>query len=148
MARQFNSPDIAFSEVTRVLTAIEVDKISKEFKRAVLEGVRIAKEKCPVDEGALRADIDFDIKESNKKIEGKIGNKLKYAPYVHNGTGIFAVNGNGRKSPWKFKVPSGKYTGWHITKGQKPQPYMMQALDELKRTFPERISNCVREGLD
>ena len=31
--------------------------------------------------------------------EGRIGTNLDYAPYVHQGTGIYAVNGDGRQEP-------------------------------------------------
>ncbi|MDM0720058.1 HK97 gp10 family phage protein, partial [Clostridium perfringens] len=61
------------------------------------------------------------------EVIGRVGNTMEYAPYVHQGTGIYAKDGNGRKTPWKYKVESGKYKGWHITKGQRPQPFLEKA---------------------
>ncbi|CDG02100.1 Putative uncharacterized protein [Clostridium chauvoei JF4335] len=100
---------------------------------------REAKKNCPVDQGHLRAAMQHEVTVSSKEIIGKVSNSSEIAPYVHQGTGIYAKDGNGRKTPWKYKARSGKYKGWHITKGQKAKPF----LDKAKLDNKDKIVNIL-----
>lgn len=91
-----------------------------------------AKAQCPVDMGALRASIHSEVEVTSEAIVGRIGSQLEYAPYVHQGTGIYAKEGNGRKTPWKWYGKIGKYKGWHTTDGQKPQPFLQKAITSCR----------------
>lgn len=82
-----------------------------------------AKVNCPVDDGQLRQSITSEIVDDNT---GVVGTNVEYAPYVHQGTGIFAVNGDGRQEGWSYQDAEGK---WHSTIGQPPQPFLEKALD-------------------
>lgn len=87
-----------------------------------------AKRKCPKDDGILRASITHWV--SELLMAGFVGTNVEYAPYVHEGTGIYANNGNGRKEvPWLYKDEKGK---WHSTKGQKPNPFLLDAIKETQ----------------
>ena len=110
------------SSVENATLAI-IAKLTVNMKTAALTVERSAKQNCPVDQGLLRADIKSEVKASSSEIVGEIGNTLEYAPYVHQGTGIYAKDGDGRKTPWVYSTPSGFFT----TKGQKPQPYLENA---------------------
>ena len=90
---------------------------------------------CPIDLGILRSSMVTDTSFNTEEIIGTIGNTQEYAPYVHQGTGIYAKNGDGRQTPWKYKAEAGKYKGWHITSGQKPQPFIEKARDDNKGTI-------------
>ena len=88
-----------------------------------------AKRLCPVDDGLLRASITHTVEtnEHDYTATGYVGSNLEYAPYVHQGTGLYAIEGNGRKEvPWHYKDAEGK---WHTTSGQKPQPFLQDAID-------------------
>lgn len=85
------------------------------------------KKECPVDQGPLRASIKHNVKLTDNAIEGDCYSPLEIAPFVHQGTGLYAVDGDGRKTPWKYEAPAGKYKGWHTTSGQKPNPFMDRA---------------------
>ena len=106
--------------------------VEQALERAAQIVENDAKIKAPVDDGLLRASIHHVV-EKNKAI---IGTQCSYAPYVHEGTGIYAKDGNGRQTPWKYKTPDGK---WHTTQGQKPNPFLQKAFDEngyaIKRCF-------------
>lgn len=91
-----------------------------------------AKKECPVDIGILRASMTHEVSLTGEKITGTVANTAEHAPYVHNGTGIYAKDGNGRKTPWLYEAKSGKYKGKHLTKGQEPQPFMEKARDKNK----------------
>lgn len=99
-----------------------------------------AKEECPVDDGPLRADIQHVI-DKNKKI-GIIGNTLEYAPYRHEGTGIYAIGGNGRKEvPWRYKDAKGK---WRTTKGIKPKRYLLTAVNANRNNILKVLGEGAR----
>jgi len=126
------SDNAAFVTSVENATLAIILKLGANMNKACLVVERSAKQGCPVDSGALRADIQSTVKVSDTAIVGRIGNTVGYAPYVHNGTGIYAKDGNGRKTPWFFPgAISGKYKGggW-ITQGQKPQPYLEKARAE------------------
>jgi hypothetical protein len=117
-----------------------LDRVSKEIIAKFVTGMELAcelpeslaKDKCPVDEGLLRAKIDHEVTVERTQIVGRIGTNVEYAPYVHQGTGIHAVDGKGRKTPWAWEGETAKWNGTHITRGQKPKPFLRDAVLESK----------------
>lgn len=94
-----------------------------------------------VDTGMLRDSIRWWFEDDNTVV---IGSNLEYAPYVEMGTGLFAVNGDGRKNvPWKYQDSNGE---WHTTSGMQPHPYLQPALDACKPMIKEMLKNYVVEG--
>lgn len=101
--------------------------IANNMQEACLNVERTARQNCPKDLGILAASITSEVEQTSTEIVGRIGSNMEYAPYVHNGTGIYAKDGNGRKKPWGYEVKEGKYEGFHWTRGQKPQPFLENA---------------------
>lgn len=101
-----------------------------------------AKKNCPVDQGILRASMFTDVVLADSEIKGIVANNNEIAPYIHQGTGIYAEDGNGRKTPWKYEAKAGKYKGWHITRGQRPQPFLQKARDTNK----DKVSRILGGG--
>lgn len=101
---------------------------------------RNAKEKAPKDTGALRRSITSKVEANGNEITGIVFTPLEYAPYVEYGTGLYAANGNGRKTPWSYQDDEGK---WHYTHGQHPQPYLRPALAESR----DKITKLIKEGI-
>ncbi|PRT05239.1 hypothetical protein C6352_26555 [Bacillus thuringiensis] len=59
-----------------------------------------------------------------------IGNSVDTSIYLEKGTGIYAEDGDGRKTPWMYRDPkSGKMVK---TKGQHPQPFLRPAAENNK----------------
>lgn len=130
-----------------------MDDVSKNMSKAIngldkalLAGIEkacqmienTAKKECPVDDGTLRADIQHVV--NQETMVGVIGNTLEYAPYRHEGTGIYAVGGNGRKDvPWRYKDAKGQ---WHTTKGIKPKRYLLTAVNVNR----DNILKIIGEG--
>lgn len=92
----------------------------------------------PVDTGNLRNSITH-------KVSGEavyIGSNLKYAPYVELGTGIYATDGTGRKSPWVYIDKDGI---GHRTNGMKPNHMIKKAAsehnDEYKDVLKKHLKN-------
>lgn len=107
------------------------NNIEKAMQDACFAVEAEAKERCPVQDGILRQSIQSSVETDGDKVEGFIGSNLEYAPYVHQGTGIYAKEGNGRKEvPWHYKDSKGE---WHSTSGIEPTPFLQDAVDN-KRT--------------
>ena len=112
--------------------------MSRKMDKACLVVESQAKQNCPVDIGILRASITSETEVTASEIVGRVGTNEEYGPYVHNGTGIYAKDGTGRKTPWGYTVRAGKHKGFRWTKGQRPQPFLENAKLEKKSTV-ERI---------
>ena len=115
-----------------------IQDMEKKMEKACLVVENQAKQNCPVDQGFLRASITSETEVTAEEIVGRTGSNLEYAPYVHNGTGIYAVAGDGRKTPWGYTVKAGKHKGFHWTHGQKPNPFLEDA-KLAKRSAVEKI---------
>ena len=121
-----------------------VDELLPEAIKQGLEAVgqlveNKAKENCPVDDGHLRASITHEISEDISSVA--IGSNLEYAQYVHQGTGLFAVEGDGRKQvPWRYQDAKGQ---WYSTKGQKPNPFLQKAVDENRDKLIKPFENLL-----
>lgn len=101
--------------------------------------VHEAKMLVPVDEGALRDSIEMKILGKFKAvvIVGQF-----YAVYVEYGTGIYAKNGNGRKTPWSYYYP--KIDSWVWTEGMKPQPFWTPAIEIAEKYFKAEMRKLGR----
>lgn len=89
-----------------------------------------------IDTGNLRNSITHAVDEGDKAV--LIGTNVEYGIYVHEGTGIYAVNGDGRKDPWGYVGSDGKY---HITHGIKPNRFLKNAVERNEdqiRDYVER----------
>lgn len=117
------------------------DKMIEDFlEEACLMVERDAKILCPTGNGELRNSITSKVDGK----EGRVGSNLEYAPYVHQGTGIYAVNGDGRKDRWKYQDAEGN---WHSTIGQEPNPFLQKALVQNKKEIRELLKEKVREAV-
>ena len=99
-----------------------------------------AKDKAPKDTGALRRSITSKVEVNGSEIDGIVFTPVEYAAFCEFGTGLFAENGNGRKTPWVYKDDKGNY---HYTHGQHPQPFMRPALKENEQNIKKKL----KEGI-
>lgn len=100
-----------------------------------------AKERVGVGTGALRADIrSLGVEIVGDEVHGAVGNSLEYAIYHHQGTGIYASDGNGRKTPWVYEDPK---TGEKIyTRGSKPNPYLKDTIEQEQSTISKLLGGA------
>ena len=93
------------------------------------------KKNTRVDTGKTKGSWEHKVDE--KKLEAQVGSRYKNAVWEEFGTGIHALNGNGRKDvPWFYKDTSGK---WHRTSGKKPSRAFHLAYTSLKNKV---IKSC------
>lgn len=124
-------------------TIEQYDVVQSALKKSGAIVHESAVQKCPVDDGTLSQSIMIDI-EYDKAI---IGTNVEYAPYVEFGTGRYAVNGMGRKTPWAYEDPATGETIWTV--GQHPQPFLHPALTEnaekIQKIFETEVRNKIQE---
>ena len=73
------------------------------------------------------------------KMEAYVGSDYKNAIYEELGTGEFAANGDGRKSPWRYQDPT---TGkWYTTTGKKPRHMLLNAFKSKKNAIQNRAKS-------
>ena len=129
--------DAFIASIEQATTQIIQERVQC-MEKACLLVVREAKKNAPVDMGTLRAAITHDVAFDSLSITGRILCNLDYAPFVHQGTGIYAKDGTGRMTPWSYCVKAGNDEEWYTTRGQKPQPFLEDAkLNNLSKI--ERI---------
>lgn len=106
-----------------------IEGLAKNMELACLTVQRDAMKNCPYDTGVLRAAMFYQVKLiDGKLIKGTVGNTMEYAPYVHQGTGIYAIDGNGRKTPWNWgNRGSNKWPGRRGFSGGRANPFLENA---------------------
>lgn len=128
---------------------VKFEDHSKEVLDALHEAAQRAMEACgqtaegyakklaPVgDTGNLRNSIAHKVVADKPKYEAIVGTDVEYGVYQELGTGVYAVNGDGRKTPWVYKDDNGN---WHRTVGNKPQPFLKPAIADHMKTYQEII---------
>lgn len=101
-----------------------------------------AEDNTPGDTGWLRQHWDHKVDES--EAEATVGNTLEYAIYTEFGTGEYALEGNGRKTPWRYQDAKGK---WHTTTGKKPVRMLHNAFVSKKNLLIRRAEQIFSERL-
>lgn len=139
MGIQFTNEDKVFQAMGEDLMAAA----TKGMEDACFIVEEDSKKDCPMNTGLLKQSISSMIEIEGDKITGYVGSNLEYAPYVHQGTGIYAVEGNGRKEvPWHYKDTKGR---WHSTKGIKPKPFIFDAMEKNKQKITEAVREALKE---
>lgn len=66
------------------------------------------------------------------KMEVQIGSRYKNALWEELGTGIYALNGDGRKTKWVYRTEDGKF---YATVGKKPRRALFRAYQSKKNAI-------------
>lgn len=92
-----------------------------------------------VDTGQLKGSWDYVVNEA--KLEAQIGSPLENAIWEEFGTGEYAANGDGRKTPWRYRDAKGK---WHTTRGKRPNRTLETAFRAKKKTVKSIFERCMK----
>ena len=112
--------------------------------KACLKVEADSKKNCPAGTGTLRQSITTSVEADSDGVKGYVGSNLEYAPYVHQGTGIYAKDGNGRKEvPWKYQDAKGE---WHTTNGIHPTPFVQDAVDMNRESIINFFKGVLGNG--
>lgn len=119
------------------------DQVEKDATNNLVNAVSYvleeAKPNTPVDLGTLRENSGYYVTREGNILKGYIGFMEFYAIYVHQGTGIFALNGDGRQTPWHWFGTTEKWAGWHMTRGQRPKRFLYDAVINNLDTIEEKL---------
>ena len=134
-----------------VSTPKATQRIMSEAADRIVEGI---KARAPVDTGALRNSVrqhtDIEHRRVTSYIVADAANEKsgdEYAVFLEMGTGLFAENGDGRKTPWVYQDRHGN---WHYTRGMKPRPFIRPAvaaeLPRLNEELRREVRTVLLEG--
>lgn len=122
------------------------DEIKQRFQEAAIRALEkcgitaegYAVKKVPVDTGNLRNSITHKVDTDEPAVY--IGTNNEYAAYVELGTGKFYPGG--RQEPWVYQDAKGN---WHMTHGQRAQPYLKPAVadhaDKYRKIIQDEMEN-------
>lgn len=88
------------------------------------------------DTGQTRNSFDYIVDEG--ELEATIGSPMENAIWEEFGTGIFAENGNGRKTPWTYKDRKGN---WHKTNGKRGTKAFRRSFDVRKKQMQDLLND-------
>ncbi len=111
----------------------------RALEKCGLKAEDYAKNLCPVNEGNLRNSITHQVDIS--ELLCRIGSNSEYAVYVELGTGIYYPGG--RQTPWVYQDAHGN---WHLTNGQRAQPYLKPAVADHVQQYKWIIERELRDG--
>ena len=115
-------------------TKIVLDKIhttGEQFLEEVGGEVEAqTKQNTKVDTGKTKGSWEHIV--NADKMEVQIGSRYQNALWEEFGTGIYALNGDGRKTKWVYRTEDGKF---HATVGKKPRRALYRAYNSKKNTI-------------
>lgn len=115
------------------------DEVIEAVKKVVHETAYILYNELmalmPEDDGNLKGSVEIEF--STDGLSALLKINANYAIYVNYGTGIYAVGGNGRKTPWVYW--SDKLGRFVFTRGQDPQNFWGPAIDRASRYFRKEM---------
>ena len=130
--------------VFKDFTKIVLDKIN-ETGETFLEEVggeveAQTKRNTKVNTGKTKG--SWEHKVDADKMEVQIGSRYKNALWEELGTGIYALNGDGRKTKWVYRTEDGKF---HATVGKKPRRALYRAYESKKNAIIREAKRRFKE---
>lgn len=95
-----------------------------------------------VDTGLARKTITHTYVVGENEIVIAIGNNIPYMVYLEIGSGIYADDGKGRKSPWMFTDRDGET---HWTRGIRPSHSLQRAITDNISTLQTMFVDILKE---
>lgn len=128
------------------------DNTSKVLADLQLQGMQFVSEggqairsemasRAPVRLGNLKGSIQVETFVEDGIPTSETGPTAEHAPYVEYGTGIYAADGSGRKTPWRYKDEKGN---WHVTSGQEAQPFAEPGFQAAKPQIDRLAERLLR----
>lgn len=111
----------------------------RALEKCGLTAEGFAKQLCPVDTGNLRNSLTHQVEPGEPAVY--IGTNSEYAAYVELGTGKYYPGG--RQTPWVYQDAKGN---WHLTHGQRAQPYLKPAVADHADTYRAIIEGELKNG--
>mgnify|MGYP001862904281 CR=1 FL=1 len=95
-------------------------------------------DKSRVDTGHTKGSWKYIV--DSEKQEAYVGSNYQNAIWEEYGTGQYALNGDGRKTPWRYQDEKGN---WHTTRGKTPTRALFKAFQSFsskaKRNLEKKL---------
>lgn len=130
--------------IDKICTRLLPEAVKKGLNAAGLLIETAAKQNCTktgmgaYHDGQLHRKIEHEVEDDTCTVSAN----TEYAAYVHEGTGIYAKNGDGRQTPWTYRTADGRY---YTTKGQKPVPFLEAAVQDNRESIVTAFENQLKE---
>ena len=155
---EIHNDKVVADNLMKIAEDLHGREMIRGMRRIVLTVLADAKRNAPVDTGRLRSGLNASVERGSFKgigVQGIVGvsSNVEYAPYMENGTGIFA--GNARH---KFPPPSA-FEGWakrhnmnaflvaraiYRAGGLKPRHFLKNALEKHEKNIHKTIGNTIK----
>ena len=112
----------------------------RALEKCGLVGEGYAKKMCPVDTGNLHNSITHTVTDNGERA-AYVGTNSEYGVYVECGTGVYYPGG--RQTPWVYQDAKGD---WHLTHGQRAQPFIKPAIAEHGEQYRKIIEAELKNG--
>ena len=132
--------DVEFVDNSMQVKAAINDAVISWLYEAAGEVESQVKRNTAVDTGQLKSSWTYNVDES--KQEAIVGSPLENAIWEEFGTGQYALNQNGRKTPWIYQDVKGK---WHTTTGKRPKRALHNAFESKKSAIQKALQNKLKE---
>lgn len=132
---------IKFEDNSIKIKDILNDKCISYLYEAAGELEAQVKRNTAVDSGQLKSSWTYKVSEAG--LEAKVGSPLENAIWEEFGTGEYALNGDGRKTPWVYQDRHGV---WYKTTGKHPKRAFQKAFSKLKPKLINRIGEIISQG--
>lgn len=118
------------TEIRRQLTGPN-GMVARDLLRRGQRVQNEARRLAPVDKGQLRASITTEVRGAGDRLEVRVGTNVRYAVWVHEGTGIYAGRGyiyprRGAFLSWPTR--GGGRVFARRVRGVRPRPFLRDAL--------------------
>ena len=118
---------VKFNDFSRIVLQ-KIQETGEQFLEEVGGEVEAqTKRNTKVDTGKTKNSWEHIV--DADKMEVQIGSRYKNALWEELGTGIYALNGDGRKTKWVYRTKDGKF---HATVGKKPRRALYRAFESKK----------------
>ena len=135
--------DIHFEDNTLKIQSAMSQAIFEFMHEAAGEIESQVKRNTSVDTGQLKNSWTHHVAGSMMAGEytATVGSPLELAIWREFGTGEWALNGNGRKTPWRYEDRFGL---WHTTTGTKPERALWKAIEKLKPKLQKALESKLK----
>jgi len=114
----------------------------RALERCGMKAESYAVDLCPVDTGNLQNSITHLLAPDEQAVYiGVPQGPTSYGIYVELGTGKYYPGG--RPTPWVYQDAKGN---WHMTHGQRAQPYLKPAVADHAQTYKNIIEDELKNG--
>ena len=100
-----------------------------------------ASRRVRVDSGHLKRSLTIEFLDNG--LTGRVYTDVEYGIYVEYGTGIYALGGRGRKTPWVYY--NAKLGRFVQTRGMSPRPFMRPSFYEQRPKFKKDMSRLLKK---